>query len=118
MGTLLLIPRRSWCVSCLMRQGTPVIRQQLFTVQAQVLSSWVGGIRSVAHHSLPQNAIELRAINAISIGEVHPSGNSRPVLCVWRRIIAGDGGAGQGQAGAVENRRRGCGKTSICLERG
>lgn len=94
-------------------QGLSVARQQLFAVLAQIQSGGRGRIGPVTHHSLPENAVELFAIDEIRIGEVHALGGPRPVGHVRRWIVTWQCGSGEWQLRAVKN-RRGSGSEAPC----
>jgi len=67
-------------------QRPPVTGEELLAVLAQVQSGRPGGIRPVAHHPFPENAVVDRGIDAICVREVHSLGDPRPVLRAVRRL--------------------------------
>src|ERR1035441_9812816 len=69
-----------------LRQSPPLVCEQFLAVLAQILSGRRGGIGLVCHHAFPENAVEVRGIEAVFGGEVHSLGDLRPVLSVVQRL--------------------------------
>src|ERR1035441_1274096 len=92
--------------------GPPLVCEQFLAVLAQILSGRRGGIGLVAHQTFPENAVEVRGIEAVFGGEVHSLGNLRPVLSVVQRLWQDQGGrrGRQGEFRLVEVRRGSGGK--------
>jgi hypothetical protein len=66
----------SRAASCF-RDG-PVTLEKRLAVLAQILCGRRSGIRLVAHHPFPENAVEGRRIDAIGVREVHSLRDPRP----------------------------------------
>jgi hypothetical protein len=60
--------------------------EELCAISAKIESAWGCRIRLRSHQTLPQDAIELRAVNMVLHGEVHPLCDRRPVS----RVVGGE----------------------------